>query len=1021
MIDSDIHRKLHDYLCKFLNRIPDNDFNIIWDMLLFKTTMKTKQSLKELNRTEKTYLYVQGLSFSINDRHYRELLDVLYKYYKEKSTIKDIDSIDVAISLITPDHFIENTSYIIYKFCRPPYSAKLEKLFGATNVSSCLNDETTASEKSDNIDTKEQNMKYYIGYIEKRKNFYNFKPEFVFDGSKLSKGNFTDEFPPYGTFNMAYKRYKKSEDFIEHVLINDLYAVNSERISVKENRSNIDNTLIDAVQKQIDLQSMCDEGVDLSEIIFPAQKLDIYKIAFPSRTDLSNDLFIDGTIQIQDDDNNPVFIQGDRVFLLLMNKLYGPYSVLEKPKTGEKIVRPDLGSKEHKYIRQYIDCVETERIFSFSISIDFYNSKKISCAHYLKEKIKCEDIIPDEVLLAELNNIYNIHYDSKTTFDRLIKDSELLTSKLPVDVQQERVDRLKAQFETFESLSDYKKTVITTLAKADWSRIEGINSILSEKLKQLPEYLALNEKCVSLQQEIERVTTENDAKDRRINELEEQNNQERLNQQNNEATYEQTEELVAQKDQLEQEIEQLKVQVSDWTAIVDLDDEINKREDKLQNLKDDIERKQNTIDTKYSDLGRLDIKIENAKKNFEQTVKDAITKAADPAKIAFDPVVSNIMLEEASKLQSNQTESKYKNYCESVNALAEKSTPLGKELIDYLVDGVRKYRKYSYEDIINMYICVAQGFLTIFAGEPGTGKTSMCNLIAASLGLMNSLDSKYDEIRRYVPISVERGWSSKRDLIGYYNPLSKKYDKSNGKIYDALRVLDIERDNSRYPVVILLDEANLSPIEYYWAEFMRVADRSSETAMIDIGETKDIYIPETLSFVATINYDQTTEELSPRLIDRSWIIKLPNVEMDYNEKPKIEDVFTKNILWSDIKNVFYPTKEDTVKNEDVLNQIYEEFAKAGLSVSYRVKKSIYEYVEVAQRLMRDDQSGNAENLAIDYAVMQKLLPKINGNEFKLFLDRLNRICETNRLSKTKQAISVMLEQAENNLGYCQYL
>ena len=80
--------------------------------------------------------------------------------------------------------------------------------------------------------------------------------------------------------------------------------------------------------------------------------------------------------------------------------------------------------------------------------------------------------------------------------------------------------------------------------------------------------------------------------------------------------------------------------------------------------------------------------------------------------------------------------------------------------------------------------------------------------------------------------------------------------------------------DSRYPVVILLDEANLSPIEYYWAEFMRVADRSSETAMIDIGETKEIYIPETLSFVATINYDQTTEELSPRLIDRSWMFPL---------------------------------------------------------------------------------------------------------------------------------------------------
>ena len=134
---------------------------------------------------------------------------------------------------------------------------------------------------------------------------------------------------------------------------------------------------------------------------------------------------------------------------------------------------------------------------------------------------------------------------------------------------------------------------------------------------------------------------------------------------------------------------------------------------------------------------------------------------------------------------------------------------------------------YQYNDIINMYICITQSFLTIFAGNPGSGKTSICNIIANSLGLNRALDENNSDIMRFIPVSVERGWSSKRDLIGYYNPLTKKYDKSNGKIYDALRVLDNEKDNSSFPMLVLLDEANLSPIEYYWAEFMRIADRES--------------------------------------------------------------------------------------------------------------------------------------------------------------------------------------------------
>lgn len=88
----------------------------------------------------------------------------------------------------------------------------------------------------------------------------------------------------------------------------------------------------------------------------------------------------------------------------------------------------------------------------------------------------------------------------------------------------------------------------------------------------------------------------------------------------------------------------------------------------------------------------------------------------------------------------------------------------------------------------------------------------------------------------------------KRDLIGYFNPLTKRYDRSNAKIYDGLMILNEERENSRFPFVILLDEANLSPIEYYWADFMRIADKSDKNMFINIGLDDDIYIPETLHF-----------------------------------------------------------------------------------------------------------------------------------------------------------------------------
>ncbi|MDE6658379.1 MAG: AAA family ATPase, partial [Oscillospiraceae bacterium] len=332
---------------------------------------------------------------------------------------------------------------------------------------------------------------------------------------------------------------------------------------------------------------------------------------------------------------------------------------------------------------------------------------------------------------------------------------------------------------------------------------------------------------------------------------------------------------------------------------------------------------------------------------------------------------------------------------------------------------------YTPNAILNIYISIVQNFITVFSGEPGVGKTSICHIIADSLGMNNFENHKQNScLNRYIPVSVERGWQSKRDLIGYFNPLTRKYDKSNSKVYDALRILDTERENSKYPLFILLDEANLSPLEYYWADFMRLADESElNSRFINIGMDSDIFIPETLRFLATINTDQTTEQLSPRFIDRACIIKLPNVALKETHINTNSEKFSP-IPWKNLVEVFNTPKDDKASPLlTVREHIYELFNQHNICVSPRIELSIDKYIQVAQGIMESENGVRNHEKALDYAVLQKLLPKINGNYelYRPLFEKLKALSTENHLFMTLKAIETMEKFQEENMGYCQYL
>ena len=330
-------------------------------------------------------------------------------------------------------------------------------------------------------------------------------------------------------------------------------------------------------------------------------------------------------------------------------------------------------------------------------------------------------------------------------------------------------------------------------------------------------------------------------------------------------------------------------------------------------------------------------------------------------------------------------------------------------------------RDYTRNQVANLLICLTQGYILTLAGLPGTGKTSLAQILAGSLGLTRENASRFCEI------SVEKGWTSYKDFIGYYNPFTHQMEKSNAEVFDAFALLDAEAGKGGEgapPYLFLLDEANLSSIEHYWSPFLRACDSFTRNGgSLSLGGDATFSVPSHVRFIATVNFDHTTEELSPRFLDRSWVITLDPQSMDF-EGDELDGGAHDFSDWPTLRHetlerVFgvprnpIPPQAQRAKVKEVLDAC----ARHGWSVSPRSQRMMNGFICAASQLM-DTSTAETTYAPVDYAVTQKVLPQLNGPAERLqgLLDELGQVGGLPLMSRRLERIVKVGEES----GFYQY-
>ena len=92
-------------------------------------------------------------------------------------------------------------------------------------------------------------------------------------------------------------------------------------------------------------------------------------------------------------------------------------------------------------------------------------------------------------------------------------------------------------------------------------------------------------------------------------------------------------------------------------------------------------------------------------------------------------------------------------------------------------------------------------------------------------------------------------------------------------------------------------------------------------------------------------------------------------------------------------------------------------------MSPRINAAIKQYWTAASKYFEmDDTKTAAATIALDYAVAQRILPKIigNGEEFEKWLNEFGSLCSSNGLNTSARMVKSIIERGNHQMKYYQF-
>ena len=307
--------------------------------------------------------------------------------------------------------------------------------------------------------------------------------------------------------------------------------------------------------------------------------------------------------------------------------------------------------------------------------------------------------------------------------------------------------------------------------------------------------------------------------------------------------------------------------------------------------------------------------------------------------------------------------------------------------LEQLVENFRNFAAshlglYYKSEMIRLFIAaLASTKLVILQGISGTGKTSL----AYAWGKFLKHDS--------CVASVQPSWRDRTELFGYFNEFTKKFNETDvlKEIYQAGYTDDI--------YTVILDEMNISRVEYYFAEMLSILEMPNKDEwIVELvssawpDDPKNIIegilkIPANVWYIGTINNDDSTFMVTDKVYDRA-------MPLDINDKGQVFDALdidAQDINYTYLENLFNEARDKNPISEDTLSKINEmdDYVIKHFRIAFgnRIVAHMKKFVPVYVGCGGDEIDG------VDYFIARKILRKFEQLNISYIRDEIDGYIE----------------------------